>query len=92
MKNLLIALSLVSSLMIASNAAAEVSENIEIKEVETIVVVSKPEVANFEIYSLDLADAAMESVMDAISEGLSTPLSNVGNNLNEATRSLAASL
>lgn len=96
MKNLVIALSLVSSLIVASSAMAEGASNfeskIEAKEVETLVVVSKPEVANFEIYSLELAGEAMESVMDVVSETLSAPLSSVSNSLNEVAVSLTSSI
>ena len=67
MKNLLIALSLASSLILSSTAKAEAPESIATTEVETLVVVSIPEVANFEIYSLELAEAAPESMLDTAS-------------------------
>lgn len=92
MKNLFITLTLVLSLIVASTAAAEVSQNTDKKDVETLMVVSTPEVANFEIYSLELADAAMKQMMEAVNQSLSTPISSVSNNLKEIASSLTSSI
>ncbi len=82
MKNLFIALSVVSSLLVGQSVMAqEPVVDIAVKDIETVVVVSKPEVANFEIYSLELAETAIDSIVDMMADSVSASLSAAGNRL-----------
>lgn len=94
MKNLLISLSLVSSVLIGQSAFAseEITSVVEPINVETIVVTSKPEVANFEIYSLDITAQALDSVMEIVVDNLSTSISNRGVSLAQTAATLSSSI
>lgn len=94
MKNLLISLSLISSVLIGQSAIAneEMISVVEPVNVETIVVTSKPEVANFEIYSLDITADALDSVMEIVVDNLSTSISNGGVSLVQTAANLSSSI
>ncbi len=94
MKNLLISLSLISSVLISQSALAdeELKSVVEPVNIETIVVTSKPEVANFEIYSLDIAADALDSVMEIVTDNLSTSISNGGVSLVQTAANLSSSI
>jgi len=94
MKNLTIALTLASSLMIGSTAFAEDTKAIEsnASKVETIVVVAEPEVANFEIFSLKLAEEAMDSAVEVMAESVSSSLTEAGNSLMNTALTLSSSI
>jgi len=94
MKNLIISLSIISSVLIGESAMAneELTSVVEPVDVETIVVISKPEVANFEIYSLDIAADALDSVMEIVTDNLSTSISNGGVSLVQTAANLSSSI
>ncbi len=94
MKNLLISLSLISSVLISQSALAdeELKSVVEPVNIETIVVTSKPEVANFEIYSLDIAADALDSVMEIVTDNLSTSIGNGGVSLMQTAANLSSSI
>ncbi len=94
MKNLIISLSLISSVLIGQSALAneELTSVVEPINVETIVVTSKPEVANFEIYSLDIAADALDSVTEIVTDNLSTSISNGGVSLVQTAANLSSSI
>jgi len=83
MKNLIINISLISSLLIGQVALAEsqvtadkVSPTVELNQLETIVVMSEPEVANFEIFSDKITKNAVDSAMELMLNDLAFPLNN----------------
>ena len=94
MKNLIISLSIISSVLIGQSAMAneELTSVVEPVNVETIVVTSKPEVANFEIYSLDITAEALDSVMEIVEENLSTSIVNGGVSLVQTAANLSSSI
>lgn len=87
MKNLIISLSLISSLLIAQSAFAndQVSKAAPQKNIETIVVTSTPEVANFEIFGLDVTQEALDSAMKMVSEKISASVTKGSVSLVETT-------
>ena len=94
MKNLLISLSIISSVLISQSvlASEEITSAVEPINVETIVVTSKPEVANFEIYSLDITADALDSVMEIVVDNLSGSITNSGISLAQTAASLGNSI
>jgi len=76
MKNLTIILSLISSLLIGQLVSAEekIKSVIVPIELETISVVSIPEVANFEIYSLNITESTLDSVMETVVDTITTSI------------------
>lgn len=65
MKSLTITLSLLCSLLLSANTFA--SESTVVAHggpIETITVVSKPEPANFEVFSLSHAEATLDNVIE----------------------------
>ena len=94
MKNLLISLSIISSVLISQSvlASEEITSAVEPINVETIVVTSKPEVANFEIYSLDITADALDSVMEIVVDNLSGSITNSCISLAQTAASLGNSI
>lgn len=78
MKNSIITLSLLSTLLIGRLALAqdEVTPTIDSNKMTTIVVVAEPEVASFEIYSLKNAEKAINLVMEQMRDRLSASIAN----------------
>jgi len=70
MKNLSISLALISMLATSQSSFAELSETPSNPSptIEKVVVVSTPEVANFEIYSEKLGALAIKNVMTLVTE------------------------
>ncbi len=72
MKALTITLSLLCSLLLSANTLAGESTAVATKSnIDTIVVVSKPEPANFEVFSLGHAEAAIDDVVEIMVESFS---------------------
>lgn len=93
MKNLIISLSLISTLLMGQSALAQE----EIKSVadpfEVIVVVGAPDVDSFEIYSLEAVKSTLESVMELMRDDISSSFVHSPQLLvrSEATKVRAAS-
>jgi len=68
MKNLTISLSLILTLASSQAVFADVSETPShpASNIETVVVVAQPEVANFEIFSEKHSARAIEEMMDIV--------------------------
>jgi len=73
MKSLTITLSLVCSLLLSANvhAAETTSVMLDNTGIETVVVISKPEPANFEVFSLSLAEEAIDNVVEIMVDSFS---------------------
>ncbi len=76
MKNLIISLSLISSLLVGQSARAQEGLTTLAEPIETIVVVSMPEVANFEIYSVEITKNVLNSTLKIIRDDISTSIVN----------------
>ena len=76
MKNLIIKFSLISSLLAGQSAFAQAGSTPADTPIETIVVVAEPEVANFEIYSIEITKAVLNSTMELIRDDISTSIVN----------------
>lgn len=76
MKNLTISLSLIFSLLIGQSALAQDDAKPPVELIETILVVAKPEVANFEIYSIEITKNVLNSAMELIRDDVSASIVN----------------
>jgi len=76
MKNLIIGLSLISSLLISQSGMAQEKVKPLVDTIETIVVVAKPETTNFEIFSIEITKNVLNSTMESIRDDISTSLMN----------------
>jgi len=93
MKNLIIALSFVLSLFLGQAVVAQdqVFVNTTTQKIETFVEVSTPEVANFEIYSLELTKTAISSLVDVMADSLASSVSSAGSQLAGSTSTSGSS-
>lgn len=76
MKNLLINLSLISTLLIGQSALAQEELKSVVEPIETTVVVGTPQAASFEIYSLEIAKNSLKSAMELVRDDISASLEN----------------
>lgn len=94
MKNLLITFSLISSLLISQSVMAQDETNTSAKsrQIETIVVTPKPEVANFEVFSTEITKSAIDSAMQIVSDNLSSSVSKGSATLISTAAAISAAL
>lgn len=76
MKSLIISFSLTPALLIGQSALAQEDITPLVEPIETIVVVAKPEVANFEIYSVEITKTVLNSTMNLIRDDISASIVN----------------
>jgi len=76
MKNLIISLSLISTLLIGRSALAQEEVKSVVEPIETIMVVGTTDDASFEIFSLEIAKNTLESAMELMRNDFSASLVN----------------
>lgn len=84
MKNLIINISLISTLLLGQSALAQEEVKPVVEPIETVVVIAKSEVASFEIYSMEIIESDIDSAMELVLDGISASIANNGVSLVKA--------